>query len=169
MMQSKQETAGEAAVDIRPMQPEDIPYATLIEHESFGESAWSAKALEAELQRPDAVLLCARVGGEIAGYCGMRTVLDEGYVNDIAVLPAFRRQGVGLALVEALVRYAKGRGLRFLTLEARASNETAIRLYERAGFRDVGVRRGFYDFPKEDARLMTIFLDEGQEGSGWIS
>ena len=63
-------------------------------------------------------------------------------------------------LVKALVRYAREKGLRFLTLEARASNQSAIRLYERAGFRDVGVRRGFYDFPKEDARLMTIFLDE---------
>lgn len=160
MMQSKREGQESVKVDIRPMQPEDIPFATLIEHESFGESAWSAQSLQAELERRDAVLLCARVNGEIAGYGGMRTVLDEGYVNDIAVLPAFRRRGVGLTLVKALVRYAREKGLRFLTLEARASNLSAIRLYERAGFRDVGVRRGFYDFPKEDARLMTLFLDE---------
>lgn len=160
MMQNNKQQREDEGVDIRPMQPEDIPFATLIEHESFGESAWSAQSLQAELQRPDAVLLCARVKGEIAGYGGMRTVLDEGYVNDIAVLPAFRRQGVGFELVKALVRYAREKGLRFLTLEARASNQSAIRLYERAGFRDVGVRRGFYDFPKEDARLMTIFLDE---------
>lgn len=160
MMQNKQQEKTGTEVEIRPMQPEDIPFATLIEHESFGESAWSAQSLLNELQRPDAALLCARVDGEIAGYGGMRTVLDEGYVNDIAVLPAFRRQGVGLALVNALVEYARQKGLRFLTLEARASNQSAIRLYERAGFRDVGVRRGFYDFPKEDARLMTIFLDK---------
>ena len=159
MMQSKQQKSG-GEVDIRPMQPEDIPFATLIEHESFGESAWSASALKAELERPDAVLLCARVNGEIAGYGGMRTVLDEGYVNDIAVLPVFRRQGVGLKLVEALVDYARQKGLRFLTLEARASNHSAIRRSDRADIQDVGIRRGFYDFPREDARLMTIFLDE---------
>lgn len=157
-MQSKQET--EKKIDIRPMQPEDIPHATLIEHESFGESAWSEQSLKAELERADAVLFCARAEGRIAGYAGMRTVLDEGYVNDIAVLPAFRRQGIGLALVEALVRCAREKGLRFLTLEARESNRTAIHLYEKAGFQDVGVRRGFYDFPKEDARLMTLFLQE---------
>ena len=93
----------------------------------------------------------------------MRTVLDEGYISNIAVSPALRRQGVGMALVQALQREGKTRGLSFLTLEVRVGNREARRLYERAGFREVGLRPGYYEKPREDALLMTYDYPEGDK------
>lgn len=136
----------------------DIPAAAVIEQEAFEENAWGESALASELRREDSVMFSVLSGGELAGYVSMRTVLDEGYIGDIAVAPRFRRLGVGSALVEELIHVGKRRGLRFITLEARVSNDPAIALYESMGFRDAGVRRGFYSFPREDARLMTLYL-----------
>ena len=91
---------------------------------------------------------------------GCQTVLDEGYITNVAVSPACRRQGIGRALIEELKKRAAQSGLSFVTLEARASNAPAIALYEGAGFRQVGVRRNFYTAPAEDAVLMTHYLKE---------
>ena len=102
----------------------------------------------------------AEQDGEAVGYVGGQTVLDEGYITDVAVSPACRRQGIGRALIEELKKRAAQSGLSFVTLEARASNAPAIALYEGAGFRQVGVRRNFYTAPAEDAVLMTYYLKE---------
>ena len=92
------------------------------------------------------------------GYVGCQTVLDEGYITNVAVSPDCRRQGVGRALIGTLVSHAGAQGLAFVTLEARTSNMPAIALYENAGFQKVGVRKNFYTAPVEDALLMTFFL-----------
>ena len=106
------------------------------------------------------IFLVAEQDGAAAGYVGCQTVLDEGYITNVAVSPDCRRQGIGRALVAALKARAAQAGLAFVTLEARASNAPAIALYEGAGFRRVGVRRNFYTAPTEDAVLMTLYLKE---------
>jgi ribosomal-protein-alanine N-acetyltransferase len=97
-------------------------------------------------------------GDTVAGYIGLMYVLDEGYISNVAVLPAYRRQGVGKALIGELEREAGKVRLSFLTLEVRASNAAARALYADRGFRDTGLRKNYYEKPIEDAVLMTKYL-----------
>lgn len=119
---------------------------------------WSETMLREELDK--GIFLVAERDGQAIGYVGCQTVLDEGYITNVAVSPDCRRQGVGRALIEELAQRARAQGLSFVTLEARASNAPAIALYEGAGFVRVGVRKNFYTAPSEDAVLMTLFLKE---------
>ena len=106
------------------------------------------------------LFLAAREGGLLTGSVWVQTVLDEGYIGNVAVRPAFRRRGLADALLNALHGLGRERGLSFLTLEVRAGNAPAIALYEKNGYTRVGRRPGYYDHPKEDAILMTYYLKQ---------
>lgn len=138
-----------------PMQERHLAALAEIEKACF-HAPWSADMLREELGK--GLFLVAERDGAAVGYVGCQTVLDEGYITNVAVSPGCRRQGIGRALIGALVSCAKVQGLAFVTLEARASNMPAIALYENAGFQKVGVRKNFYTAPAEDALLMTFFL-----------
>lgn len=138
-----------------PMQERHLAGLAEIEKACF-HAPWSADMLREELGK--GLFLVAEQDGAAVGYVGCQTVLDEGYITNVAVSPGCRRQGIGRALIGALVSCAKAQGLAFVTLEARASNMPAIALYENAGFQKVGVRKNFYTAPAEDALLMTFFL-----------
>ncbi len=99
----------------------------------------------------------------LLGSVWAQTVLDEGYIGNVAVRPAFRRQGIAGAMLMELEKLARERSLSFLTLEVRAGNVPAIALYEKHGYSRVGLRRGYYSDPREDAILMTKTLP-GQDG-----
>ena len=115
---------------------------------------WSRKTLEALLEDPHAYGLAAVDGaGTFLGYTSLHVVLD---INNIAVHPAMRRQGVATALLLALRQYSLAQNLAFLTLEVRDSNLGARALYAGQGFAEVGRRRGYYAHPKEDAIIMTL-------------
>jgi len=107
------------------------------------------------LRGENTVFLAVWEGERIVGSVWLQTVLDEGYIGNVAVLPAFRRQGIADALLSALDDLAEERGLRFLTLEVRAGNHPARCLYEKHGYLPAGFRPGYYSAPKEDAVLMT--------------
>ena len=96
--------------------------------------------------------------GKLLGYVGMMTVLDEGYISNVAVAPEQRRQGIADALIAALLERASLRALSFVTLEVREHNEPAIALYEKHGFVPVGLRKNYYEAPAENAVLMTKYL-----------
>ena len=100
----------------------------------------------------------AEQDGRTAGYVGCQTVLDEGYITNVAVSPDFRRQGIARALIAELTAKAGENKLAFVTLEVRESNAPAIALYTGAGFTPVGKRKNFYSNPTENAVLMTISL-----------
>ena len=106
------------------------------------------------------IFLAAREGGLLTGSVWAQTVLDEGYIGNVAVRPAFRRRGLADALLNALHGLGRERGLSFLTLEVRAGNAPAIALYEKNGYTRVGRRPGYYDHPKEDAILMTYYIEQ---------
>lgn len=93
--------------------------------------------------------------GQTIGYAGLSTVASEGYLTNVAVLPTYRNQGVASALMRGLTAYAVQKKLSFLSLEVRPSNESAVRLYKRFGFKEVGRRKAFYDAPIEDALILT--------------
>ena len=119
---------------------------------------WTRGQLEAELPDAHHEFLVAEAGDEVLGYVGMMYVLDEGYISNVAVAPAYRRRGLASSLITELLRRAEALSLSFVTLEVRESNEAAISLYEGFGFAPVGRRKGYYDAPKEDAILMTRYL-----------
>lgn len=112
--------------------------------------------LEEELDNLSASFIAAQAeDGTILGYAGLTVVLDEGYINNIAVREEYRKQGIASALLDVFVRFAQAHQLAFLTLEVRASNSAAIALYQKHGFERVGERKNYYEAPKEDAILMT--------------
>ena len=124
-------------------------------------SPWSASSLE--LLTNDGIgvgyILTASVapGTEpmVAAYGGMLITVDEGQITNVAVHPEHRRKGYGAAIVRSLLRHAKDEKLESVSLEVRASNTAAIELYKRAGFTEVGRRKGFYTKPTEDALVMV--------------
>ena len=115
---------------------------------------WSEKSIETELSCRLSVWLVALEGEQVVGYVGSQTVIDESDMMNIAVHPDFRRRGIAEALVAELEAALRQRGSRALTLEVRDSNASAIALYEKLGFSQVGLRKNYYRNPKEDARIL---------------
>ncbi len=116
---------------------------------------WNEAMLEEELYNDTASFLVAEgPDGTVVGYAGLHVILDEGYIDNVAVRPDQRRQGIADRLLEVFCRFGAAH-LRFLTLEVRPSNTAAVALYEKHGFREAGRRRDYYDAPREDALLLT--------------
>lgn len=120
---------------------------------------WTIEQLRSQMKDSQHEFIAALdVEGRVLGYVGMMYVLDEGYISNVAVAPEARRQGIGRDLIKELMARAAALDLAFVTLEVRCSNAAAIALYEKQGFIPVGKRKNYYDFPREDAILMTHFL-----------
>lgn len=142
-----------------PMAPRHLDALARLEETCFAEP-WTREGLAAELESDTAVFAVAEVSGETAGYAGMHRILDECYVDNVAVFPRFRRHGAAAALMEYLIEDAKKNGALFLSLEVRPSNAAALALYAKFGFRQAGIRRDFYRLPKEDALILTLFFKQ---------
>ena len=140
---------------IVPMQVADLPAIHAIERASF-DSPWPVDAYRSELQTNRlAQYLVAQVDDGIAAYGGMWLMVDEAHIITFAVHPAWRRQRIGERLLLALLDVALDGGAREATLEVRLSNLPARRLYEKFGFRPVGLRPRYYSDNGEDALIMT--------------
>ena len=140
-------------MEIRKMTDREVPQVAELEKLCFP-LPWSEKSVAGELDNPLALWLVVMEGDRLAGYVGSQTVMDETDMMNLAVVPQFRRQGVGEALVNALTASLKEMGSRCLTLEVRDSNEAARALYGKLGFREIGRRRGYYRDPREDALIL---------------
>ena len=141
-----------------PMDYDNVDQVAEIEKACFSKP-WSRQMLLDAMENLSAAMIVARAeNGIVLGYAGLTVVLDEGYINNIAVLEEYRKQGVASALLEVFIRFAEANDLAFLTLEVRASNAPAIALYGKRGFEEVGRRKNYYDAPKEDALLMTRYF-----------
>lgn len=153
------ETALPAGIIITEMHADHLDSLADLESMAFS-TPWSYDALAEELQNPLAVFLVAEdVDAESAiGYMGMHHILDEGFITNIVVHPAYRRQGIARSLMQEAIDYAEAHDLTRLTLEVRSSNKAGIALYESMGFKRDGVRPGFYDSPKEDALIYSYYL-----------
>lgn len=141
-----------------PMDRSHLKDIAAIERLCFS-TPWSEAMLEEELYNDMASFVVAEAdNGRVLGYAGLHVVLDEGYIDNVAVRPEFRRQGIAAALLETFLRFGQAH-LAFLTLEVRESNAPAIALYAKHGFAQAGRRKGYYTAPKEDAILMTLEFD----------
>ncbi len=114
---------------------------------------WSENAIK-ESMVAGTVFYVAYVNDIAVGYMGLSKIAGEGYVTNIAVLPNYRRLGIGKKILEYAINTSKDE-LEFISLEVRTSNTAAISLYEKLGFKQVGIRKRFYTKPVEDAIIMT--------------
>lgn len=135
------------------MERRHVPQVAALEKECFCDP-WSEGSVASELENPLSRWLVAVEGEQVLGYVGSQTVLDESDMMNLAVDPAFRRRGIARALVYALIEQLRKMGSRCLTLEVRASNESAQALYACLGFVQVGRRKNYYHHPKEDALIL---------------
>ena len=144
-------------VRFRELRPSDLDKIMAIERASFS-SPWSAEFFLEELKVPYARSLLAEVGGQLVGYIVYWQLPREIDIHNLAVHPAYRRQGIGRSLLRATIDEATGRGLRRVTLEVRKSNEAARRLYQSMRFMARGIRRRYYSDDGEDALIMVLEL-----------
>lgn len=138
---------------IVPMEEKHIDSVVLLEKECFS-SPWSKQTLS-DAMKVNTKFFVAQKKGTVMGYIGISCVLDEGYVTNVAVFPDYRKRGVATALVNRVLKLKDEIGLSFVSLEVRKSNQNAISLYEKSGFKEEGIRKNFYSSPLEDAIIMT--------------
>ena len=168
---------GAFPVPLRPLGPDDVPRVAELERELFGPSAWSEAMIRGELTAPgrwyvaaddpaDAALDAQGDGSgpgggsrALVGYAGLWFDGDVTQVMTIGVAPAAQRQGIGSALLEALVTRSRDLGASAVLLEVRVDNDAAVALYERFGFAVLGRRRRYYQPEDADAWTMRLDLD----------
>lgn len=154
---------------IRKMTKGDVPEVYEIETKCFS-LPWSQQGfydglkqesifLVAEEIKPDVAGGCRKV---IAGYIGMYISYDEGEITNVAVAEEFRGRGLAKELVRAMQREAGAKGVLRIVLEVRDTNDAAIAAYRSCGFQEIGIRKGFYEQPREDARIMLFPSEEPQ-------
>lgn len=138
---------------ICPMTEMDCEKTEVLMKECFS-VPWSLDALREMFHTEGYCSFLAKEENEIIGYVGMKMVLDEADITNVAVSPAYRKKGIAKELLGQLVEEADRQKLHSIYLEVRASNVAAITLYDHAGFKRIGQRKNYYDHPQEDALLM---------------
>ena len=140
-------------MEIRLMTADHVSQVAQLEKLCFRDP-WSENSVASELNNPLSLWLVAVEGEKVAGYVGSQSVMGESDMMNVAVHPDFRRQGIGERLILELIDQLANRGNHSLTLEVRASNVSAIALYRKLGFEQVGLRKNYYRNPKEDALIL---------------
>ena len=144
-------------IELRVLQLADLRAIEEIERRSYP-TPWSRSMFAGELAKPSSICLGAFEAegedGALVGYLIVSRYVDAWHVMNVAVDPDHRGRGIATMLLERLFELTAGEGRRGYTLEVRVSNDVAIRLYERAGFKPRGIRRGYYTDNREDALIM---------------
>lgn len=152
-------------VKIRPMQNGDLAKVVEIEKACFGER-WTINAFINELQNKASTYVVEEYEGEVIGYAGYWLILEEAHITTIGVDPNQQGHGYGELMLHYMIEHAAKAGAKWVTLEVRASNVVAQRLYEKYGFTSLGRRRGYYQDNNEDALVMwteNIWQEDYQE------
>ena len=131
----------------------DIPGFVAIEKSQPRCAQWTAQDWQTELADASAYVLCACEQDQVIGFVSLRLAGGVGEILNVGVLPEVTRQGVGFMLLDAVLEQARQRGGESLTLEVGKNNAPAVKLYQKAGFKQVGVRKNFYP-NNEDALIM---------------
>jgi ribosomal-protein-alanine N-acetyltransferase len=150
----------ETPITLRRLLDSDVPAAMALEHELFGDEAWTEGMLRDELSAPTRHYVVAAEDGQVVGYGGLCVYDEEAFIQTIAVTAARQRRGIGRSLLLELIAESERRGARSLLLEVRADNVAAQALYAAHGFAPVGLRKGYYQPSGADALVMM------REGEG---
>jgi [ribosomal protein S18]-alanine N-acetyltransferase len=145
-------------LEIRPLAYADLPHVIAIERRAFP-TPWSLAMFVLELSKPTGICLAALEDGEMVAYLVCSRYDTVWHLMNVAVEPSRQRQGIASQLLERLFEQADKPREQY-TLEVRTSNESAIRLYERFGFRAAGRRRAYYHDNREDALIMWRTVEE---------
>jgi [ribosomal protein S18]-alanine N-acetyltransferase len=150
-------------MNIVAMAAKHIPLLMHHEQAMFGAESWSDAAYREELadRRNRFYVVALDDADGLLGWAGLRVLADEAEVLTIGVVPEARRRGVGAALLDELLDEARRRAARVVFLDVRVDNDDAQRIYVRAGFAAVGVRRGYYDNGRTDSLTMSLALKVG--------
>lgn len=143
-----------AELTIRKGIGSDADDMALLEQQCFADP-WSRESLFHELtENPLAVYFVAELESRVIGYVGIWLIAGEGHITNVAVSPDYRRMHIGTALIDTMLTATEEAGIAAHTLEVRAGNEPAKNLYARFGFKEAGLRRGYYADNGEDAIIM---------------
>ena len=140
-------------IRISPLQEEDVSEVARIEREYYS-LPWSEKAFRDALKRDYYRFLKAEVNGILAGYCGYQRSFEIADITNVTVQKEYRRQGIARRMLTELMAEGRAEGIERFTLEVRSSNEAAIALYKSLGFLQEGVRKNYYESPREDALIL---------------
>lgn len=143
----------EDGVRISLLRKEDAEAAAELER-AYYSLPWSAHAFLDALDRDYYLFLKAEADGVFAGYCGCMRSFETGEITNVTVREAYRRRGIARRMLLALMELGRREGIERYTLEVRRSNEGAIALYHSLGFETEGVRKGYYESPREDALIL---------------
>jgi len=150
------------------MKEEYLDEVIKIEEISYGEHHWSKDSFRTEIKNTVSRYVCAFLEDEtgkrvLAGYCGIWRIFEEAHITTLAVDPKYRGKKIAQALLVYMFERLYNEKIKFITLEVRTSNIAAIKLYEKFGFKSLGVRKKYYQNNNEDALIMwtnNIFSDE---------
>ena len=152
-----EEGGGSPRLSLRPMTPSDVPEVARIETAAFS-TPWSEETFRSLVGRSGVEFWVAEWGDQLAAYAILWKVLDEGELANIAVRRDLQGRGIGSGLLSRMLEVAEDAGVRSLYLEVRESNGLAREMYARRGFEEIGVRKGYYEGPSEDARVLKKSL-----------
>jgi ribosomal-protein-alanine N-acetyltransferase len=142
------------------MEEQDLPAVLGIEQVSFP-APWHESTFRGEMQhRPISfpLVVVHKTLGRVIGYVIFWMIGEDVQINNIAVHPDFRGMGIGERVLRSVIKEVKFRGARLITLEVRPSNTAAVSLYKKLGFKLLGIRKGYYTMPPEDATVLGLHL-----------
>ncbi len=145
---------------IEPMTAQAVDDVAALEAQCFS-TPWSHKDLVSELKNPWAIWITATESSQLAGYLGIQYGPDGADIMSIATSPNFRGKGIARQLLSHMEQLLIAKKLKWITLEVRPSNASALALYASQGFQQVGRRPKYYQKPTEDALLLTKYFEEG--------
>ena len=148
-------------ITLRHATTDDIRVIANLEKLIFSDP-WTLDMVRADVESKISRYIVAeeitQTGPRIIGYLGYWLVFDECSINNVGVVPAMHRKGVGRLLMDEMIKETEQAGARVWVLEVRASNIAAMALYEKYDFKKVGVRKGYYE-NREDAVVMHRLKD----------
>lgn len=155
-----------AALNLRRMSEADLEAVTKLEAQAYSQP-WNAHVFVEELSQPTRTYVVIEDELDVLGYAGLMVVDTEAHVTTVVVHPDRRADSLGTRLMLALAFEAIEQGAKSMTLEVRASNQPAQRLYRRFGMAPVGVRKKYYH--DEDAMIMWVHDIDGTDFAGRLS
>ena len=140
---------------IRSMNEKDIPRVCEIENATFSQP-WKREDFISSINNPNNIYLVVEDEGKVIAYCGLWNIVGVGHINNVAVDKEYQHRGIAYRMLSKLIVKARFQSINSFTLEVRISNKRAINLYEKLGFKSVGIRPNFYEMPREDGMIMWM-------------
>ncbi len=140
-------------IRIEPLQECYLDQVCALEEEVFS-MPWHRESFQEMIEDKNACYLVALHQEEVVGACGLRNIVGDGEVTNVVTKKAYQNRGIGATLLNQLFSIGRTMGVEAYTLEVRVSNRPAIHLYQKLGFKEEGIRKNFYEKPREDALIM---------------